>query len=116
MTYSQSIQLILTALILLAVYSFKWSLHFQYLRVKNKKKSWSWMDFYKRNFIYKNYQNWWKESFMIFPLLYPVVMTGKDKEDHWLAKIKRTNLVMYFLLIVLLLSGIYFSKLSERPF
>jgi cytochrome b561 len=53
---------------------------------------------------------------MIFPLLYPVVMTGKDKKDHWLAKIKRTNLVMYFLLIVLLLSGIYFSKLSERPF
>ena len=52
---------------------------------------------------------------MIFPLLYPVMMT-EDKEDHWLAKIKRTNLVMYFLLIVLLLSGIYFSKLSERPF
>ena len=116
MTYSQSIQFILTALLLLAVYSFKWSLHFQYLRVKNNKKAGSWIDFYKRNFNHENDQNWWKESFMIFPLLYPIVMTGKDKEDLWLAKIKKTNLLMYFLLIVLLLSGIYFSKLSERPF
>ena len=74
------------------------------------------MDFYKRNFTHKKDLNWWKESFMIFPLLYPIVMTGKEKEDMWLAKIKRTNLAMYFLLIILLVSGIYFSKLSERPF
>ena len=53
---------------------------------------------------------------MIFPLLYPTVMTGKENEDFWLAKIKRTNLALYFLLMILLLTGIYFSKLSERPF
>ena len=43
-------------------------------------------------------------------------MTGKESEDFWLSKIKRTNLALYFLLMILLLTGIYFSKLSERPF
>ena len=35
---------------------------------------------------------------MLFPLLYPVILTGKEKEDHWLLKIKRTNLALYFIL------------------
>ncbi|HCP41366.1 MAG TPA: hypothetical protein DIT65_06185 [Cryomorphaceae bacterium] len=116
MTLGQSLQFILTALFLLVVYSYKWALHFQYLRVKNRKKSGSWKDFYTRNFINKKDLDWWNESFMILPLLYPTMMTGKKNEDYWLRKIKRTNLVLYFLLIILLLTGIYFSKLSERPF
>ena len=52
---------------------------------------------------------------MLFPLLYPVILTGTKKEDHWLLKIKRTNLALYFILIVLLLAGIYFSKVSTLP-
>jgi len=115
MTFGQSLQFILTAFFLLSVYSYKWALHFQYLRVKNKKKPGSWKDFFTRNFTYKKDLQWWKESFMIFPLLYPTVFTGNETEDIWLAKIKRTNLVLYFLLIILLLTGIYFSKLAERP-
>ena len=45
----------------------------------------------------------------------PVLLTGKETEDHWLLKIKRTNLALYFILIVLLLAGIYFSKASTLP-
>ena len=116
MTFGQSLQFILTALFLLGVYSYKWALHFQYLRVKNKKKAGSWKDFYTRNFSNKKDLEWWKESFMILPLLYPTIMTGKESEDFWSSKIKRTNLALYFLLMILLLTGIYFSKLSERPF
>lgn len=102
--------------IMIAVYSYKWALHFQYLRVQNKKKPGHWMDYYKRNFIHKKDQQWWRESIMLFPLLYPVVMTGKPSQDEWLAKIKRTNIAMYFLLILFLLAGIYFSKLPSNPY
>lgn len=116
MNTASTILLISLMVILMAVYSFKWSLHFQYLRVQNKKKPGHWMDYYKRNFIYKKDQQWWRESIMLFPLLYPVMMTGKEQEDFWLAKIKRTNIALYFLLILLLLAGIYFSKLPENPY
>jgi hypothetical protein len=99
----------------IGVYSFKWALHFQYLRVKNKKQPGSWKDYYTRNYRYKKDQQWWKESIMLFPLLYPVMMAGNENEDFWLAKIKRTNIALYFLLIVLLLAGVYFGKLPEKP-
>lgn len=101
--------------LLIGVYSFKWALHFQYLRVKNKKKPGSWKDYYTREFTYQKDQQWWRESIMLFPLLWPVELTGREKEDAWLQKIKRTNIALYFLLIVLLLAGIYFSKLPEMP-
>ncbi|MEL0145775.1 MAG: hypothetical protein VW808_02520, partial [Schleiferiaceae bacterium] len=72
-----------------------------------------WSDYYKRNYIHKKDELWWRESIMLFPLLYPVELTGNETEDFWLQKIKRTNLSIYFILIVLLLAGIYFSKLPE---
>jgi hypothetical protein len=113
MSTVQTIFLVALMVFILAVYSFKWALHFQYLRVKNKKKPGHWSDYYKRNYIHKKDELWWRESIMLFPLLYPVELTGNETEDFWLQKIKRTNLSIYFILIVLLLSGIYFSKLPE---
>lgn len=113
MSTGQTIFLVALMVFILAVYSFKWALHFQYLRVKNKKKPGHWSDYYKRNYIHKKDELWWRESIMLFPLLYPVVLTGNETEDFWLQKIKRTNLSIYFILIVLLLAGIYFSKLPE---
>jgi len=116
MNLASTIVIITLMVLLLAVYSFKWALHFQYLRVQHKKKPGRWMDYYKRNFIHSKDQLWWRESIMLFPLLYPVVMTGKPTEDHWLAKIKRTNIALYFLLILFLLAGIFFSKLPSNPY
>lgn len=116
MTTGQTIQFFVTIAVLLSIYSFKWALQFQYLRVQNKKKPGHWSDYYKRNFIYKKDPQWWKESLLLFPLLFPVPMTGKEKEDAWLTKIKRTNIVMYFALIILLLTGIYFAKLPANPY
>ena len=113
MSTGQTIFLVALMVFILAVYSFKWALHFQYLRVKNKKKPGHWTDYYKRNYIHKKDKLWWRESIMLFPLLYPVELTGNETEDFWLQKIKRTNLSIYFILIVLLLAGIYFSKLPE---
>ena len=113
MSIGQTIFLVALMVFILAVYSFKWALHFQYLRVKNKKKPGHWSDYYKRNYIHKKDELWWRESIMLFPLLYPVELTGNETEDFWLQKIKRTNLSIYFILIVLLLAGIYFSKLPE---
>jgi hypothetical protein len=113
MSTGQTIFLVALMVFILAVYSFKWAIHFQYLRVKNKKKPGHWSDYYKRNYIHKKDDLWWRESIMLFPLLYPVELTGNETEDFWLQKIKRTNLSIYFILIVLLLSGIYFSKLPE---
>ena len=113
MSTGQSIFLMALMVFILAVYSFKWALHFQYLRVKNQKKPGHWTDYYKRNYIHKKDKLWWRESIMLFPLLYPVELTGNETEDFWLQKIKRTNLSIYFILIVLLLAGIYFSKLPE---
>ena len=113
MSTGQTIFLVALMVFILAVYSFKWALHFQYLRVKNKKKPGHWSDYYKRNYIHKKDELWWRESIMLFPLLYPVELTGNETEDFWLQKIKRTNLSIYFILIVLLLTGIYFSKLPE---
>jgi len=113
MSTGQTIFLVALMVFIVAVYSFKWALHFQYLRVKNKKKPGHWSDYYKRNYIHKKDELWWRESIMLFPLLYPVVLTGNETEDFWLQKIKRTNLSIYFILIVLLLAGIYFSKLPE---
>ena len=115
MTGGQTFFLVTIMVLTVAVYSFKWALHFQYLRVQNKKAPGHWTDYYKRNYIHKKDRQWWKESIMLFPLLYPVLLTGKEKEDHWLLKIKRTNLALYFILIVLLLAGIYFSKVSTLP-
>ena len=113
MSTGQTIFLVALMVFIMAVYSFKWALHFQYLRVKNKKKPGHWSDYYKRNYIHKKDELWWSESIMLFPLLYPVELTGNETEDFWLQKIKRTNLSIYFILIVLLLAGIYFSKLPE---
>ena len=113
MSTGQTIFLVALMVFILAVYSFKWAIHFQYLRAKNKKKPGHWSDYYKRNYIHKKDDLWWRESIMLFPLLYPVELTGNETEDFWLQKIKRTNLSIYFILIVLLLSGIYFSKLPE---
>ena len=113
MSTGQTIFLVALMVFILAVYSFKWALHFQYLRVKNKKKPGHWSDYYKRNYIHKKDELWWREGIMLFPLLYPVELTGNETEDFWLQKIKRTNLSIYFILIVLLLAGIYFSKLPE---
>ena len=115
MTGGQTLFLITIMLLTVSVYSFKWALHFQYLRVQNKKSPGHWTDYYQRNYIHKKDRQWWKESIMLFPLLYPVILTGKEKEDQWLLKIKRTNLALYFILIVLLLAGIYFSKVSTLP-
>ena len=113
MSTGQTIFLVALMVFILAVYSFKWALHFQYLRVKNKKKPGHWSDYYKRNYIHKKDELWWRESIMLFPLLYPVELTGNETENFWLQKIKLTNLSIYFILIVLLLAGIYFSKLPE---
>jgi len=113
MSTGQTIFLVVLMLFIIAVYSYKWALHFQYLRVKNKKKPGHWSDYYRRNYRYAKDALWWKESIMLFPLLYPIELTGKPNEDLWLSKIKRTNLSIYFILIVLLLTGIYFSKLPE---
>lgn len=100
-------------LLIIATLAFKYSLHFQYLRVKNKKKPGRWSDFFTRTFQHKDDPRWWRESVALFPLLFPVEFTGHAQIDAWLLKIKRTNIALYFLLIVFLLTGIYFSKISE---
>ncbi len=100
-------------LVIIATLAFKYSLHFQFLRVKHKKPAGRWTDFFTRTFKHKDDPRWWRESVALYPLLFPVEFTGQSRLDEWLLKIKRTNIALYFLLIVFLLTGIYFSKSSE---
>lgn len=116
MSTGATIYMVCLMALTLGVYSFKWALHFQYLRVKSKLKPGSWKDYYTRNYKNKKDKQLWREAIMLFPLLFPVPLTGVEKEDEYLLKIKRTNLSLYFLLIVLLLSGLWFSKTPPETF
>ena len=96
MSTGNTLQFLLTAGLLIAIYSYKWALHFQYLRVKNKKNPGHWLDYYKRNFNHKNDKQWWNESILLFPLLYPIILTDNEKEDFWLSKIKRRKRLLFY--------------------
>lgn len=87
-----------------ALYAFKLAFHFMYLRVKDKKKAGTSSDFFYRDFKDKSDAERWKEAWMLFPLLFPIVLDDDKEELNTIkARIKRLNVAIYSVLIVALL-------------
>lgn len=96
---------------ILALYSVKISFHLVYLRLKAKQKPGTPGDFFSRNFINKNDAQFWKEAFLLFPLLYPIVLDEPTEALNDLKrKIKRIHIGIYTLLMVALLIVVYAAK------
>lgn len=103
---------ILAIIILLGLYLYKTSAHFRYLRIKAGKSPGSWADFIKRNFIFKNDDQRWKEAWLIFPLLFGVEVEDTDKPAEIDVKsvIRQANILIYLALIVAMILVVYASK------
>ena len=93
------------------LYAVKLAYHFQYLRVKDKKNPGSTTDFFYRHFTDKKDGERWKEAWLKFPLLYPVVLDDERQELNDIKKgIKRINMAIYVALIVAFLVVFYTAK------
>lgn len=105
----------MTAFLLLAILALflrKAGLQLQYLRRKTKLKSSGRIsDFWR--FDWSNPQErrdrW--EAFLLFPMLYAVVLDDQDEKLNDLKReVKRTHILIYLMLVILVILGIY----SER--
>lgn len=96
---------------LVLVYAAKLAHHFRYLRAKDKKKPGSTLDFYYRNFVDKKDKERWKKAWMLFPLMFAIVLDDEHEELNTIkSQIKRLNMIIYVVLIVALLVGVYAAK------
>lgn len=96
---------------ILALYAIKVSYHFVYLRLKAKKKPGATSDFFSRNFINKDDAKYWKESLMLFPLLYAILLDEPTEDLNEIKrKIKRIHIGIYILLMVALFTVVYAAK------
>jgi len=104
-----SIFISLLLLILFVLYAYKVALQYELLHLqkhrKKPEKSWAcW-----RNGVKKEMRN---EALMLYPLFFPVEANEKDKADvqDQKAGIKRINILIYWVLIVVLLMAVYVGK------
>jgi len=96
---------------ILALYALKLSYHFIYLRGKSKKKIGVNTDFFSRNFINKEDAKFWKEAWLLYPLLYPIELDETLEELNMLKqKVKHLHIAIYVLLIIAMLTVVYAAK------
>lgn len=110
----QIIFLVLAALLLLAIlllFSIKSGLQLQYLRIKDRKKPGSVWDFLKFSFSDEKARQLRVKAFLLFPMLYPVALDeNKEELNDIKRRVKRIHIGIYFLLILLIVLGIYSEK------
>ena len=112
---SKEFLLISSVLVLLAtlsVYLLKAGRQLQYLRVKKKQKPGFVRDFWKFDFKNTQERSLRLQALLLYPLLFPVVIEDSDKQEvkDIKLKIKDLNIVLYFLIIFIILIGVYASK------
>ena len=96
---------------ILALYALKVSYHFVFLRLRAKKKPGTTSDFFSRNFINKDDAQYWKDAFLLFPLLYAIVFDEPTEALNDIKrKVKRLHIAIYALLMVALLTVVYAAK------
>ena len=97
---------------LVGLYAYKLALHFQFLRLRDKRKPGEISDFFYRHFADKKDPERWKEAWMLYPLMFPVAIEEDDK-DHIVQikqRIKRMNVNIYIALIIAMLVVVYSAK------
>ncbi len=104
-----SIFIALFLIVLLVVYAYKVALQYELLHLQKKKKRplnrWEcW-----KSTANKPLRN---EALMLYPLFFPVETDDRDNEEIKKKKssIKRVNILMYWILIMVLLFEVYVSK------
>ncbi|MCH8545720.1 MAG: hypothetical protein LAT54_03230 [Cryomorphaceae bacterium] len=104
-----SIFIAIFLIVLLVVYAYKVALQYELLHLQKKKKRptnrWEcW-----KNSANKPLRN---EALMLYPLFFPVETDEKDNDDikEQKSSIKRVNILMYWILIMVLLFAVYVSK------
>ncbi len=114
----QGIFITVTLLLMLGIlflYGRKAALQMQYLRLKKKQKALPLSAFYRFRFSDKKARQERLEAFLLFPLMYPVVMDDSKEELLALKKrIKAIHIVIYFILVVLIILGIYSEKVFAK--
>lgn len=104
-----SIFVALFLLILIVLYAYKVGLQYEllHLQKKRKKPSDRW-ECWKKN-ANKPLRN---EALMLYPLFFPISYDEQDREDirEQKASIKRINILIYWILILVLLLAVYISK------
>lgn len=96
---------IVTVIVILAVYAFKVGLHLQLIQIEKKKKPGRVVDLFFFDFADAKARKERMDAFMRYPLMFPVVIEEDDKEAvvELKNKIKRTNLSLYILLMLLII-------------
>ncbi len=95
---------IVSLVAIVILYAYKLALHFMYLRLHDKKKPGSTTDFFYRVFTDKKDAQRWKEAWMLFPLMFPIVLDDEREELNAIKRqVKRLNVAIYAVLIVALL-------------
>lgn len=97
---------------LVVLYAYKLALHFQFLRLRDKRQVGELSDFFYRHFINKKDAERWKQAWMLYPLMFPVIMEEDDKQEvvQMKQRIKRMNVKIYMVLIVAMLVVVYAAK------
>lgn len=102
---------VVALLALLVLYALKVAHNFVYLRLRDKKQSGRFADFFNRNFSQKGDEKRWNEAFLALPLFYAISFEDESKGAHAiLATIKKIHLAIYSVLIFALLLSVYASK------
>ncbi len=93
---------------LLGLFFYKAGVQMQYLKIKNRKKPGLWTDVFQ--FTDKKDKEERNASFMLFPLLFPVVLDEKsEKLNKIKAKVKRIHIFMYLCIMMIFGLGAYTS-------
>ena len=98
---------------LIVLYALKLALHFQFLRVRDRKDPGAVSDFFYRHFVHKKDDARWKEAWMLYPLMFPVTIDEEEDKAPVIAmkkKIKRMNVNIYSALIIAMLVVVYAAK------
>jgi len=87
---------IISVAAILVLYAYKLAFHFMYTRLKDRKKAGSTADFFYRNFNDTKDSDRWKQAWMLFPLLFPVVFDDERLDLNDVKyKIKKLNMAIY---------------------
>lgn len=103
--------LVLLMLFILLLFVMKAGYQLQYLRIKAGQKPGSIWDFLKFRLSDEKQRKLRLQAFLLFPMLYPLALDEQKEElNHIKLSVKRIHITIYFLLIVLIILGIYSEK------
>lgn len=98
---------------ILGLFILKAGLQLQFLRIESKKDKGSITDILMFDFSDKKERAERWQAFLLFPLMYPIVY-HEDEAEELVAikrKVKRINIGIYFVIMVLIVLGVYSQKL-----